>query len=106
MDEKRWEISAVVRPNEGSSAAVFIRILAWMTWIGGSFVAYQGAQVEAVSRYSAETEFGFVTFISLALVYWIIGGVLRCSAELLENIHTIAHNTTSLCRMTLKEKEQ
>lgn len=70
----------------GSGYATFIRVLAWICWIGGLIIAIAGAIVTVEYRYSSSTSFQFGTFLTLFLSYFIYGVILMCMATVVDNV--------------------
>ena len=78
------------RTASHSSAAGFCRILAYITWIGGLIIAITGSKTTSISGYSVQEEFSFTLLLTSLVTYGVVGGLLFCVAELLENIQSIA----------------
>ena len=72
----------------GSGFATFLRVIAWITWIGGLIIAIAGAQVTEVSSYSyrTSTHFSFGTFLTLFLSYFIYGVLIMCMATVVDQV--------------------
>lgn len=70
----------------GSGFAAFLRVLAWIVWIGGLIISIAGAQVTEVGRYSSSTSFSFSAFLTTFLAYVINGVLLMGMASIVENI--------------------
>lgn len=86
----------------GSNAASFIRILAWILWIGGVILALTSSNVTVVERYGTSTEFSFQLFFTTLFTYGIFGGLAMCAAELFENVQRIADALTFGMKVTRK----
>ena len=59
-----------------SGFSVFLKILAWIAWIGGIIIAVSGANVEVIDYRSTKTEFSFSVFLTLLIPYAINGLLL------------------------------
>lgn len=71
-----------------SSFATFLRVIAWITWIGGLIISIAGAQVTEVSSYSyyPSTHFSFTTFLTLFLTYVIYGVLIMGLATVVDQV--------------------
>lgn len=88
-------------PPCNSFAARFMKIVAWILWIGGLILAIFSALVEKpVSVYRVETVFEWQTFISVSTLYFVTGSFAMCMSELFNNIATIASRVAGY---TIKE---
>ena len=72
----------------GSGFASFLRVIAWLTWIGGLIISIAGAQVTEISSYSyrTSTHFSFMTFLTLFLSYFIYGILTMCMATVVDQV--------------------
>ena len=74
-----------------SSAASFIRVLAWIIWIGGFILAIASSiSKEYMSARETKTTFLWVNFFTLLITYGVYGGLMMCAAELFSDVRTIA----------------
>lgn len=75
-----------------SGSAVFVKVLAFILWIGGLIVSIVNANVvTGVDRWGdPKTTFSFITFFSSFVVYGVLGGFMFCMAEVIQNIKNIA----------------
>ena len=91
----------------GSGVATFLRVLAWITWIGGLIASIGGAQVTELSSYSyrTSTSFSFATFLTLFLSYFIYGVLLMCMATVLDQISG-THDIVSGLRLEKRKQEK
>ena len=78
-----------VTPEE-SSAASFLRVIAWILWIGGLVLAIVQAS-GAKTDYWGRAHFSFAVFLEVFLEYVLYGGFTMCAVELFENVQTIAN---------------
>lgn len=85
----------------GSLAADFLRVLAWILWIGGILVAILTAKDAKIDRWG-DTHFSFTVFLETLLEYGLYGGFTMCAVELFENVQTIA-NALQGFRITKKD---
>ena len=97
MEEKSCEIKATKEQNEGSCAALFMRIIAWVSWIGGFFLAY--------TEYQGYSGISALEFVKAVIVYGVCGGIFFSFAEVIENINTIARNTTTLRNVLIRKEK-
>jgi len=72
----------------GSGFSTFLKILAWLTWIGGLIISIAGANV-SVSSYS--TEFSFTVFLTLFVPFVIYGALLYGMANLVQDVANTYH---------------
>ena len=91
--------------TDGSSAGKFMRGLAVVTWILGVISAIVlSIQKEIVSGYyssKVETTFNWSTFITVAVIYFVAGGLLMCMSEVCNNIDDI---NIKLSRFRLQDR--
>lgn len=90
--------------SRNSSAAKFLKAIAWVLWIGGLLLAILSARVEKVtSSYRVETVFEWQTFISVSTLYFVTGSFAMCMSELFENISSIANRVTGYIIKEIKK---
>ena len=75
-----------------SGSALFLKVLAFVLWIGGLIISIAGANVvTSVDRWGdPKTSFSFITFITSFVTYGVLGGFMFCMAEVVQNIMDIA----------------
>lgn len=73
-----------------STAATFLRVIAWILWIGGFVTANLLAMDAKIDRWG-DTHFSFGVFLETFLVFGLLGGFTMCAVELFENVQKIAN---------------
>lgn len=76
-----------------SSFASFLRLLAWITWIGGLIVSISGATIGS---------FNFATFLTLFTSYLIYGALLMGMATIVDKITDTNNKVNELVKMLKK----
>lgn len=94
------ETVAKASPKD-SAAARFLRVIAWILWIGGFIVSILKAQDAKIDRWG-DTHFSFAVFLETLIEYGLYGGFTMCASELFENVQTIA-NALQGFRITKKD---
>ena len=89
------EVEQIVEPiisaqARDSSAAVFLKIIAWILWIGGLILTIVNSVNGASDRYG-DPCFSWKIFFTGIITYTVYGGFAMCAAELFENIQIIAN---------------
>ena len=85
-----------------SKSAAYVRSLAVILGIVGVIAA---ALISCVpGRYSG-IDFAWGTFFGMAAGIVVTARLIYCMAEVIENINTIAQNTTTLCSLAQSEKK-
>ncbi len=79
-----------------SSFSTFLRILAFIVWIGGLIVSIMGSQEMEITQYGTKTHFSFLTFVTLFLTYIINGVILYGLAGVAEHVSAIWDIVSSL----------
>ena len=100
-EELRDEVEAINSESK-SSFATFLRILAWIVWIGGLIISITGANVVMPGRYSTYTEFSFGTFLTLLLSYLIYGIILMGVATVVDKVTDTNNKVNKLVEMHKK----
>jgi len=78
--------------SSSSNAASFLKVMAWILWIGGFILANLTANVDT----GYETEFSWTIFFTTFLTYTLYGGLVMCAAELFTNIQAIRDALVSI----------
>ena len=91
----------------GSGFATFLRVLAWIVWIGGLIISIAGAQVTELSSYSyrTSTHFSFTTFLTLFLTYLIYGVLIMCMATVVDQVSD-TYSIVSGIKLEKKKQKQ
>ncbi len=90
----------------GSGFASFLKVLAFIAWIGGLIFAIAGANVTVAGYYySNHTEFSFGTFITLLLPYVFYGIILFCMGIVVEQVAD-TYGMVKDIRLTKHENKQ
>ena len=76
-----------------SFAAKFLKAIAIICWIGGLITSIALSIYQESGYYSSSTKFSFQTFITYAMIYFVVGGLCMCLSEVCENISRIASST-------------
>ncbi len=86
-----------------SGFATFLRVLAWIVWIGGLIVSIASATVTVeVGRYGSSTQFSFTTFLTHFLSYIINGVLIMGMASIVE---TIANTYSIVSGLSLDKRK-
>lgn len=80
---------------EKSAGAAFMRLFAWIMWIGGIILSIIIA---------GETGSALMLVCYIA-IFLCVGIAFYCLSEVIENINRIAHNTSCWRTMTIKQKQ-
>ena len=90
-EKKPLEFSITPHPiQDTSNAALFMKIIAYILWIGGLILAIVSSRVEvSYSSYYTETVFQWTTFFTMILTYGLLGCFAMCMSEIFENISII-----------------
>ena len=92
VEEKKplaFSITSRYSGNNGM-AATFMKVIAWILWIGGLILSIVISRVEVpYSSYRTETVFNWTTFTTVFSTYALLGGFAMCLSELFEDISTI-----------------
>lgn len=75
--------------NVESFAEALMKILAWITWIGGIIISISVANIEVPGYYSSHNEFNWGIFLLLIMIFFLAGASYWCMAELFGNLDTI-----------------
>lgn len=87
-----------------SRGAAFMRVIAWMIWIGGLVLAIVfSIGSEAYGRYSTRNTFNWGTFFAIFGSCAISGGLAWSVASLFEDVHGIFQVMSAL-KLVKKEK--
>lgn len=90
QEEKRRYKRATYHTKGDSAAALFLKIVAWVLWLGGIIVAAIAATATVYNVYGhADTEFSFGIFFTTLFTYAMYGALTMCAAELLNNVSRI-----------------
>ena len=85
--------------EKGSAFATFLRILAWIIWIGGLIISSTGANVIREGYYRTYTEFSFGTFLTLFIPYLIYGVMMMGIATIVDKITDTNNKVNELVRI-------
>lgn len=91
--------------ENGSAFATFLKVLAWIVWIGGLIIASIGSNITKMGYYSSYTEFSFGTFLTLLIPYLIYGVMLMGLATVVDKITDTNNKVNKLLRIQ-KSKNQ
>ena len=96
-EEKRRYKRASDHTKGNSAAAAFLKIVAWVLWLGGIIVAAIAATTTVYSAYGySDTEFSFGVFFTTLFTYAMYGALTMCAAELLNNVSRILSAVVAL----------
>ena len=103
LEEAKVPEEIEIEPNNaafyyGSSGAKFLRVIAWILWIGGLIASIVSANATVMGVFS------WTLFMSSALTYFFEGGVVMCAAEGLDNLQAIRDAVTGFRGFTAKRK--
>lgn len=90
-EEKRKYNRGDTGTTGNSPAALFLKIVSWVLWLGGIIVAFVSANVEVYGSYgyTGDTEFSASIFFTTLFTYAMYGALTMCAAELLNNVNRI-----------------
>ena len=91
--------------EKGSAFATFLKVLAWITWIGGLIIASMGANVTELGYYSTYSKFSFGAFLTLFIPYLIYGVLLMGLGTVVDKITDTNNKVNKLLRIQ-KGKDQ
>ena len=88
----------LTKHTSDSKGAEFLRVVAWLVWIGGLIVAIITGIVEKETRYYPYTEkaFDWGIFFTALGTYALYGGLIRSVSLLFEDVHDIRNALLSL----------
>ena len=87
-------------PATGSGFATFLRVIAWISWVGGLIISIAG-----VSSYRYQASSSVVTFLTLFLSYFIYGVLFMCLATVVDQV-SATYSIVSGIMLEKRKQEQ
>jgi len=105
QEEKPVEFAVKAQDTGSRSlAAIFMRVNAFITWIGGLIFSIMASITsERYSTYSSKMAFSWTSFIIDVIIFFIVGCVFMCAAESYDNLETIKNELNTYHIMPKKK---